>query len=160
MEDFNLLEDFDFFADQEEQTGVHFFTEDTDFQLDKEELIINWLNTVVAQENHKITTLNYIFCSDTYLHKINVEYLNHDTLTDIVTFHYSQTEGIVEGDLYISIDRVKENAKTLGTSFQNELNRVIIHGVLHICGYGDKTPAEKSIMRTKENEALALLNNE
>lgn len=158
MKDFDLLEDFDFFDSQEtEQTGVQFFTENIDFQLEKATQINEWLNKIVSQENHTITTLNYIFCSDAYLHKINVEYLNHDTFTDIVTFHYSQTPGIVEGDLYISIDRVKENAKTQNSSFFDELHRVIVHGVLHICGYGDKTPAEKVIMRKKEDEALALL---
>jgi len=100
--------------------------------------------------------LNYIFCSDTYLHKINLEYLKHDTLTDIITFDYSEKKQI-SGDIFISIDRIKENAPKFNQSTDIELNRVLIHGVLHLLGYKDKTPKEKETMRAKEDFYLTLL---
>jgi len=100
--------------------------------------------------------LNYIFCSDTYLHKINLEYLKHDTLTDIITFDYSEKKQI-SGDIFISIDRIKENALKFNQSTDIELNRVLIHGVLHLLGYKDKTPKEKETMRAKEDFYLTLL---
>jgi len=99
--------------------------------------------------------LNFIFCSDNYLLKINVEHLNHDTYTDIITFDYSK-EDRISGDIFISIDRVEENAKSHKTSFENELHRVIIHGVLHLLGYGDKEPGQKAEMRQKEDFCLSL----
>lgn len=119
------------------------------FELDKN-LIANWLSNVAFSENKKIDTISVIFCSDDYLLSVNKEYLNHDYYTDIITFDYSvDTE--ISGDLFISIDRVKENATEFNVPFLNELHRVLVHGVLHLCGYGDKSPDEETLMRSKED---------
>lgn len=137
--------------------NIIFHSEDVDFHLVNEKQIINWLKNAVKNEGKTISELSYIFCSDDYLHKMNLEYLNHDTYTDIITFDY--TEGsVVGGDIFISIDRVKENALKFKTEFLNELSRVIIHGVLHLVGYKDKTTKEKVLMRSKEDFYLTLLN--
>lgn len=150
----------DFFPEFEEipqdENPINFFSESTDFQLASPEVVENWITSVINTEDKNLHLLNFIFCDDTYLHKINVEYLNHDTLTDIITFPYDDPP-IIHSDIFISVDRVKENARLFKTSFENELHRVIIHGVLHLCGYGDKTEEEKSFMRKKEDEALKLL---
>ena len=135
---------------------ILFFSEDVDFELDQEEEIRVWIEIIVKKEKKELQLINFIFCSDAYLHELNVEYLDHDTLTDIITFPYSPLPTI-EGDIFISLERVKDNAETFHTHFQNELHRVMIHGALHLCGYGDKTPAEKKIMTAKEDEALLLL---
>lgn len=140
----------------EDHAGVAFSEEAVSFQLDNEVKIIEWLHTLVEQEQQELHSLHYIFCSDEYLHQLNVEYLDHDTLTDVITFHYAELP-TVEGDIYISIDRVKENAKKFDVDFDRELARVMAHGVLHLCGYGDKTAEEITVMRQKENEALDLL---
>jgi rRNA maturation RNase YbeY len=119
------------------------------FELDKN-LIANWLSNVAFSENKNIDTISVIFCSDDYLLSVNKEYLNHDYYTDIITFDYSvDTE--ISGDLFISIDRVKENATEFNVPFLNELHRVLVHGVLHLCGYGDKSPDEETLMRSKED---------
>lgn len=119
------------------------------FELDKI-LISNWLSNVALSENKNIETISVIFCSDDYLLSVNKEYLNHDYYTDIITFDYSvDTE--ISGDLFISIDRVKENATEFNVPFLNELHRVLVHGVLHLCGYGDKSPDEETLMRSKED---------
>jgi probable rRNA maturation factor len=119
------------------------------FELDKN-LIANWLSNVALSENKNIETISVIFCSDDYLLSVNKEYLNHDYYTDIITFDYSvDTE--ISGDLFISIDRVKENATEFNVPFLNELHRVLVHGVLHLCGYGDKSPDEETLMRSKED---------
>ncbi|MBK9735136.1 MAG: rRNA maturation RNase YbeY [Saprospiraceae bacterium] len=111
---------------------------------------INWLEKVVREENKSIASLCFVFCSDDQLLDINLKYLQHDYYTDIITFPYK--EGLViEGDMYISLDRVKENALEFGVSFENELRRVMVHGVLHLMGYGDKTKDEISIIRSKED---------
>jgi rRNA maturation RNase YbeY len=110
----------------------------------------------VKKERKKLTSLNYIFCSDLYLLKINQEYLKHDTLTDIITFDYSQKSNL-EGEVYISIERVKENSEIFKRPFAEELHRVIIHGLLHLIGYADKSDAEKAQMRKKEEACLSLL---
>lgn len=100
--------------------------------------------------------INFIFCDDAYLSELNLSYLNHTTLTDIITFDYTD-EGIISGDIYISIERVKENALLYSKTFQDELNRIIIHGVLHLLGNKDKKPKDKAMMRKKEDECLLLL---
>lgn len=136
--------------------NITFHSEDVDFHLVNEKQIINWLKNAVKNEGKTVSELSYIFCSDDYLHKMNLEYLKHDTYTDIITFDY--TEGIVVGgDIFISIDRVKENALKFKTEFLNELSRVIVHGVLHLVGYKDKTTKEKGLMRSKEDFYLTLL---
>lgn len=116
----------------------------------------NWITTVILNyKKIKIGDINLIFCDDEYLLSINKEYLNHDYYTDIITFDYSN-ETIISGDLYISIERVDDNAKSLDIDFNNELNRVIIHGILHLLGYKDKSSKDKSIMTTHENKSLLL----
>lgn len=136
---------------------IFFFFEDVSFSFQKRTLLRTWLQRVAKKEQHEIAALNYIFCSDEFLLSMNKEHLNHDTYTDIITFGYSP-KGAVEitGDIFISIDRVKENAKTYQTTFQDELRRVLSHGLLHLCGYRDKSSADKTTMREKEELALAL----
>ncbi|KIX20527.1 rRNA maturation factor [Flavobacterium sp. 316] len=135
------------------------FNYETDFVLENESLYEGWINKVIVSENKLLGELNYVFCDDDYLHKINVEYLNHDTLTDIISFDY--TEGnIISGDVFVSIERVKDNATDFNVSFADELKRVMIHGILHYCGYKDKTSNEASIMRKKEEEKILLFHVE
>ncbi len=110
---------------------------------------------LIKREGGHLHSLQFVFCSDAYLHRINLEYLQHDTLTDIITFPY-QAPPLVDGEIYISLERVRENAQTYGVSFEHELQRVMAHGVLHLLGYRDKTEEEQKVMRTKEEEALAL----
>lgn len=134
---------------------IYFFTEDHPFQITKKNRLKSWLKAIANNHDHAIGDLNYVFCSDDYLHKINLEYLNHDTLTDIITF--DQKEGnLIHGDIFISIDRVKENANNLSVEFNTELLRVLSHGLLHIIGYKDKTPAEAANMRMQEEKSLIL----
>lgn len=135
---------------------VSFFSEDIDFELEKPLIYSNWFSEAAGLENKTLGELTFIFCSDEYLHKINLEYLNHDTYTDIITFDYSNG-GIIAGDIFISIERVKENAETFKCSFNDEVSRVLIHGVLHLMGYKDKEDDEKEIMRSKEDFYLTLL---
>ena len=134
--------------------GIFFDYDDTDFELDAAESVEKWIQKIVEDEGKTLGELNYIFCSDAFLHKINVEYLDHDTLTDIITFPLADDAATVAGEMYISVERVADNAKDFGVSFTNELHRVVIHGVLHLCGYGDKTEAEEKNMRKKEEESL------
>ena len=134
------------------------FNYETDFLLENESLISDWVKKVISDAGKKVGEINYIFCDDEYLHKINVEFLNHDDLTDIISFDYTMGN-IINGDLYISTERVKENAKIFNVTFVEELNRVIIHGILHYLGLKDKTEEEKSEMRNRENDCLLLLNN-
>lgn len=126
----------------------------TNFRLRQAKEVSAWIEKIVKAEKARVFALSYVFCSDAYLLSINREYLNHDTLTDIITFEYTEKRGQLEGEIYISIPRVKENASTMGVDFQTELRRVIIHGVLHLLGYSDKTPAQKKLMRKKEEECL------
>jgi rRNA maturation RNase YbeY len=135
--------------------GYSFHKENTTFRFSDKNLIINWLDNCLRKEKKISGEMNFIFCSDKYLLKINQEYLQHDYYTDIITFDYTQ-KNLVSGDIYISIDRVKENANTYKVSFQNELLRVIVHGVLHLCGYKDKTKAHARLMREKEDYYLSL----
>jgi rRNA maturation RNase YbeY len=129
---------------------IQFCTEDITFSLKEKLKHKAWLNEVAKQEGKKILELSYVFCSDNYLLQINQEYLNHDTLTDIVTFDNSEDPKKIEGDIFISIDRVKENGEKLGTS-ETELERVMVHGLLHLLGYKDKKKEEKALMTEKED---------
>ena len=138
------------------EAPIQFFIEEVDFVLSNETLLLRWIQEVIVHHKKELKLLNFIFCSDTYLHQINIEYLNHDTLTDIITFPYAEPP-IIHSDIYISVDRVKENATLFKNDFTKELHRVIIHGVLHLCGFGDKTAKEKEEMRSRENEALTFL---
>lgn len=135
------------------------FNYETDFNLDKEEATAKWLSAVIVSENKKEGDINYIFCDDEYLHKINLEYLNHDTLTDVISFDYTMGNKI-SGDVFISVERVKDNAADFGVSFEQELRRVIVHGMLHYCGYKDKEEKEELRMRSKEDEKIALFHVE
>ena len=130
------------------------FNYETEFILKTEKDISAWVSFVILEEKCKLGEINYIFCDDNYLHKINVDFLNHDTLTDIISFDYSVGKEL-HGDIYISIERVLDNAKDFNTNFDDELARVIIHGVLHYCGYKDKSDLEQTIMRAKENHYLS-----
>ncbi|MGA1226382.1 MAG: rRNA maturation RNase YbeY [Tamlana sp.] len=132
------------------------FNYETDFSLNNEEEISIWINETIVSENHILGEINYVFCDDDYLYKLNVEFLNHDTLTDIISFDYSVGKNL-QGDIFISVQRVVDNAKDFGVSFEEELHRVIIHGVLHYCGYKDKTDDDAKVMREKENHYLKLL---
>lgn len=136
--------------------SISFFNEDTNFELTNTPLIKNWLQSIAKEQNKIISNINYIFCSDEYLLNINKKHLNHDYYTDIITFDLSEGDDI-ESDIFISIERVKENALKLNASFQKELNRVIVHGLLHLVGFNDKTEQEKVIMRKKEDSCLSLL---
>ena len=135
--------------------SVFFHKENVSFSIN-EELVVKWLDESVKPLGFVIGELSFIFCSDEYLKEINVKYLNHDFFTDVITFDYSK-EKLLFGDVYVSTDRVKENAKTYSSSFNKELFRVIIHGVLHLCGFNDKTKKEKTLIRSKENEALSTI---
>lgn len=115
-----------------------------------------WLKAIATKENFVIKELNYVFMSDEDLLKINIEYLNHDTYTDIITFDNAEVKGKIESDIFISLERVEANAKKFNTTFENELHRVMAHGVLHLCGYKDKKKSDIEMMRKKEEESLAM----
>lgn len=135
------------------------FNYETDFKLQKEDSYTDWINQVIVSEGFMCGDINYIFCNDDYLHEINVKYLNHDTLTDIISFDY--TEGIIiSGDIFLSVERVKDNALDFDVSFNLELLRVMVHGVLHYCGYEDKSEEDEKLMRAKENEKIRMFHVE
>jgi rRNA maturation RNase YbeY len=140
------------------KNAIHFFTEDVIFTLKQKSEIRNWILTTVKNESYRLKELNYIFCSDEYLLGINQRYLNHDTYTDIITFDTSEEERVVVGDIFISIDRIRENADKFKSAERDELHRVMIHGVLHLLGYTDKGKKEKAQMSDKENQYLDLRN--
>jgi rRNA maturation RNase YbeY len=136
--------------------AINFFCQDISFILPKPRKISSWIKAAIKSEDHILEELNFIFCSDEYLLSINLQYLNHRTYTDIITFDTSEHERKIEGDIFISIERVKENALNLNISFQDELHRVIMHGVLHLLGYSDKTTTQTKEMRKKEDAYLSL----
>lgn len=134
---------------------ISFFCEDIDFKLKEKAKVRSWIGETIKAEGFKrVGELSFVFCSDDYLLQINQQYLNHDTYTDIVTFDSSDDEDVISGDIFISVERVRENAQKFGVTERDELHRVIIHGVLHLCGYYDKNKQEKELMRSKENEYL------
>jgi len=133
---------------------IEFYSE-TDFNIEDTKALSHWISEIILHENHELGDLTYVFCDDAYLHKLNVQFLNHDTLTDIISFDNSLGKQI-HGEIYISVERVRENAGTYQVAFLEELHRVIIHGVLHFCGYKDKTKKQQETMSCKENEALDL----
>ncbi len=136
--------------------SVNFYYEDVkDLHLEKRKLK-SWFTATIGQEKMKTGDLSFVFCSDDYLLEINRQYLDHDYFTDIITFDYVENE-LVSGDILISVDRVQENASDFGVSFEQELNRIMIHGVLHLCGYKDKEPTDKDIMTQKEDYYLSKL---
>ena len=131
----------------------------TDFQLTHPDVHSAWLKEVALSEGCEIDGLQYVFVSDDELYEMNVKYLNHNTLTDIITFDYSENRSL-SGDLFISIDRVRDNAETFKASFDVELRRVMVHGLLHLAGYGDKSPEDEQLMRRKEDEKLKMFHVE
>jgi len=133
------------------------FNYETDFKLENEGSIQHWISACIENYGFNEGELNYIFCDDEYLLKLNVEFLDHDTLTDIISFDYTMGK-LISGDIFISVERVRENAKIFNQSIENELNRVIIHGVLHYMGFKDKNQADKDAMTAEEDKCLALLN--
>lgn len=132
------------------------FNYETSFELKDENDVQNWIKKVVSDKGFEVGEINYIFCDDAYLHKLNVEFLQHDTLTDIISFDNSLGK-LINGDVFISIERVEDNAKDFKVFFDEELHRVLIHGVLHYMGFKDKSDDEKQEMRNLENNALSLL---
>jgi probable rRNA maturation factor len=135
---------------------IHYFTEGVTFRLLHPRNTTTWIKLVAQKEKRTIKEINYIFCSDEYLLQLNHGFLNHKTLTDIITFDNSEGKKALEGEIYISIERVKENSLKFKTDFEDELHRVMIHGVLHLIGYRDKKPSEKALMRKKEEACLSL----
>ncbi len=133
--------------------AIAYQSEDIKFPKIKRREISDWIKSVAASHNKKIGEIAYIFCSDEKILEINIQYLNHDYYTDIITFDYSEGN-VMSGDLFISLDTVRSNAEKFGTDYAEELNRVIIHGILHLCGFKDKSPKDEKVMREKENEAL------
>lgn len=135
------------------------FNYETDFELHNETHYEDWISRIIESEGFDEGEINYIFCDDEYLHKINVEYLDHDTLTDIISFDYT-VGNLIQGDIFVSIERVRENAVDFKVSFDEELLRVLAHGVLHYCGYKDKSEADQALMRSKEEEKMKMFHVE
>jgi probable rRNA maturation factor len=135
------------------------FNYESDFSLEQEEVYASWIETIVESENKILGEISYIFCDDEYLHSINMQYLNHDTLTDIISFDYTEGD-IISGDIFVSIERVEDNAKDFNVPFDEELKRVLAHGVLHYCGYKDKSDDDALLMRSKEEEKIKLFHVE
>ncbi|MDP5096079.1 MAG: rRNA maturation RNase YbeY [Flavobacterium sp.] len=135
------------------------FNYETDFELDNQSQYEDWISRIIESEGFDEGEINYIFCDDEYLHKINVEYLDHDTLTDIISFDYT-VGNLIQGDIFVSVERVKDNANDFNVSFEEELKRVLSHGVLHYCGYKDKSPKDEALMRSKEEEKMQMFHVE
>ncbi|GEM66529.1 endoribonuclease YbeY [Sphingobacterium mizutaii NBRC 14946 = DSM 11724] len=135
---------------------IQFFSEDIDFTLKEKQKVRQWIGATIKAEGFKrVGELSFVLCSDAYLLEINKQYLDHDTFTDIVTFDSSEDEGVIAGDIFISVERTMENAKKFNVSERDELHRVIIHGILHLCGYYDKKKEDKTLMTEKEDYYLA-----
>jgi probable rRNA maturation factor len=137
------------------RASIYYFTENVNFTFPNPKPTTDWLKTVIRQEGYRLLSLNFIFCSDNYLHAKNLEYLQHDTLTDVITFSYAEKTYTIEGEVYISIERIRDNATIYQSDFWDELYTVMIHGILHLLGYNDHTLEEKEEMRKKENDYLS-----
>jgi probable rRNA maturation factor len=135
---------------------IHFFSEDISYTLKQKLLVRDWINQAILSEGYKLGELTFIFTSDDYLLNINREYLNHDTYTDIITFDNSEVEKEISGDIFISIERVRENSAKFNVSERDELHRVMIHGTLHLLGYPDKGKEAKKVMTAKEDHYLSV----
>ena len=138
---------------EKNQIEFHF---ETEFKFGRQKQTSKWISEIAKTERVSLVNLNYIFCDDDYLHALNLKFLKHDTNTDVITFDYSLQKEL-SGDIYVSIERVKENAQKFGEKFNTELSRVMVHGFLHLCGYADKMTEDKKLMRNKENYYLSLL---
>ncbi len=136
--------------------SVSFHSELTSFKLKDKNKLKKWLHAVALRHAGSISAIQYIFCDDSFLLDINKQYLNHNTLTDIITFRYSEHPAPLESDIYISVERVRENASSLSDSFESELHRVMVHGVLHLLGFKDKSGKEKELMRLEEDYCLGI----
>lgn len=136
---------------------IQFFSEGVSYELDREKDIQQWLLDLIQAEKLQAGVINYIFCNDDYLLELNQKFLERDTLTDVIAFDYSEAADEVSGDVFISIERIKENATKFNQSMESELLRVIAHGMLHLCGYEDKDAAQKKEMTSKEDKYLSLL---
>ncbi|MFM7155773.1 MAG: rRNA maturation RNase YbeY [Bacteroidota bacterium] len=145
--------DFPIIEESEEDQQINFFFEDVTFTLPDEDLLSGWLLGAAQTEGHGVSEINYIFCSDEHLRKINIEFLDHDYYTDVITFPYDSHH--IHGDVFISYDRVRENAATAGVTFERELSRVMVHGLLHLAGYDDKSPDDKVKMTGREDFYLS-----
>ena len=128
----------------------------TDFDLENPAVLESWINKIITLEGYELGEVSYIFCDDHYLHQLNLEFLQHDTLTDIISFDY-RVGNQLNGEIYISVERVADNAKDFSVDFNAELHRVMIHGILHFCGYMDKSETDQTLMRQREDEAIAAL---
>ena len=135
------------------------FNYELDFSLEHEDTYASWIETIIESENKILGEISYIFCDDDFLHIINMQYLNHDTLTDIISFDYTEGD-IISGDIFVSVERVEDNAKDFNVPFDEELKRVLAHGVLHYCGYKDKSDDDALLMRSKEEEKIKLFHVE
>lgn len=136
--------------------AVRYFSEDTDFTIPHPRKTTRWINAVADREKVTLGEINFIFCSDAYLIDLNRRYLRHDYYTDILTFDNRIGEGPLTGDIYISIERVGDNASCFGVTFDDELHRVMVHGILHLIGYSDASPSRKKVMKKKEDAYLSL----
>ena len=138
--------------------AIYFSSENIHFDLKGKMRVKRWITDIIKAQGKKVGDISYLFCDDAYLIEVNRSYLNHDTYTDIITFDYVE-DNLISGDIMISVERVKENAQLFGSTFDQELHRVIIHGILHLLGQGDKTALEAAQMRKKEEAALAVWNS-
>jgi len=145
--------DFPIIQETGEEEQINFFFEDVNFKLPDEELLTRWLLEAAELEDRNVAEVTYIFCSDEYLRQINIQFLDHDYYTDVITFPYDDQS--ISGDIFISSERVHENASLAGVSFERELCRVMVHGLLHLAGYDDKSPEDKMRMTLRENFHLA-----
>lgn len=136
---------------------IRFFNEDVSYKLPQKQVTRQWLRQQAEREGYAVGELNYIFCSDEHVLQVNRDYLQHDYYTDIITFDQSEEDGKIEGDIFISVERVADNAAQLGVTAEQEMRRVLAHGLLHLCGYGDKTDVEAAQMRAKEDEWLSAM---
>ena len=136
--------------------AVRYYTDDCTYRLPQKRLTAAWLDRVAREEGYELGDVTYIFCSAARLLDMNRQFLGHDYYTDVITFDYTEANRI-SGDIFISLDTIQSNAESFGTAYGEELYRILIHGVLHLCGINDKGPGEREIMTQKENEALALL---
>lgn len=137
------------------KTNIRFFVEDSNYRIRQKKIIRIWLSDVIVLEYKTLGDLNIILCTDSFLSELNQKYLSHDTLTDVITFDFSENN-VLSGEIYISIDRIKENASIFGNAVYNELHRIMIHGLLHLCGYHDKSKKEKEQMTRKEDHYLSI----
>lgn len=136
---------------------IRFFNEDVPYKLPQKQTIRQWLKRQAEEEGYSVGDLNYMFCSDEHVLQVNRDYLQHDYYTDIITFDMSEEEDMIEGDIFISVERVLDNASRLAVPADQEMRRVLAHGLLHLCGYGDKTEEEAALMRQKEDEWISRL---